>query len=84
MFKNFIEDLISSIAVRLEREYIFRDFEIGDDDSKNYVASDCFVTPPFKGDFYATRSGVYEVLSVTHMFESSRVPGVIWVKKIEN
>lgn len=83
MTKQQIEDLISSIAVRLEREFIFRDFDKGEDNSKNHVASDCFVTPPSKGEFYATRSAIYEVLSVTHVFDSSRNAGVIWVKKIK-
>lgn len=84
MTKTEIENLISSIAVRLEREFIFRDYEKGNDNDKNYIASDCFVTPPAKGEYFATKTGIYEILNVTHVFDSSKNAGVIWVKKVRD
>jgi hypothetical protein len=78
------EDIIASLAIRLEREFIFRDFDKGEDNSKNYITSDCFVTPPAKGEYYATSKAVYEVLTVTHVYNSSAAPGVIFVKKVRD
>lgn len=70
------DDLISSVAVRLEREYNFKDFKTGED-----LGGNCFVTPPSKGEFYVTHKGIYEVLQVTHVYDSSRRAGTIYLKK---
>lgn len=73
---DILEDYKESIAVRLEREFIFSDL-----DTKELIASDCFVTPPMKGEFYATSKGIYEVLFITHSYHSSREAGRIHVRK---
>ncbi|WP_454060141.1 hypothetical protein [Elizabethkingia ursingii] len=71
-----LDDLISSVAVRLEREYNFKDFDTGED-----VGGDCFVVPPSKGEFYVAHKGIYEVMQVTHVHDSSRRAGTIYLKK---
>ncbi|AZB01277.1 hypothetical protein EG359_17385 [Chryseobacterium joostei] len=77
---NELHDLIdghkSSIATRLEREFIFTDY-----DTKEFVATDCFITPPMKGEYYVTNRAIYEVLQVTHAASSLRTPGTIQVRK---
>lgn len=84
MKKSDLEKLVTSITVMLEREYIFRDFDLGTDEEVNHVASSCFVTPPAKGEYFVTDKGIYEVLTVTHVFDSARRAGVIWVKKVSD
>ncbi|MFP3835325.1 hypothetical protein [Chryseobacterium sp. SIMBA_028] len=74
---DLLDDYKESIAVRLEREFIFSDL-----DTKELIASDCFITPPMKGEFYATSKGIYEVLYVTHSYNSSREAGRIQVRKV--
>lgn len=75
---NILDDYISSIAVRLEREFILTDF-----DTKEFVASDCFMTaPPAKGEFYITSKAIYEVLQVTHSYKPSTEAGTIQVRKV--
>lgn len=71
-----LDDYISSVAVRLEREYHFKDFKTGEE-----LGGNCFVTPPSKGEFYVTHKGIYEVLQVTHVYDSSRRAGTIHLKK---
>ena len=72
---NILDNYKSSIAVRLEREYTFTDF-----DTKEFVASDCFVQPPIKGEFYVAKNGIYEVLQVIHVADS-RQAGTIHVRR---
>ena len=54
-----------------EQEFITKD---------NYIASDCFITPPNKGDFYVVKNVIWEVVSVTHSFGSCN-PGYIFLQK---
>lgn len=74
---SILDDYKSSIAVRLEREYIFSNI-----DTKEYIASDCFVSPPIKGEFYITGDAIYEVIQVTHSYKSMQEAGRIQVKKV--
>ncbi len=75
---NILDDYMSSIAVRLEREYIF--IEHGTDE---FIATDCFMTaPPSKGEFYITSKAIYEVLQVTHSYKPSTEAGTIQVRKV--
>lgn len=71
-----LDDYMTSMAVRLEREYNFKDFKTGED-----LGGNCFVTPPSKGEFYVTHKGIYEVMQVTHVHDSSRRAGTIYLKK---
>ncbi|MCT4156082.1 hypothetical protein HZP35_14165 [Elizabethkingia anophelis] len=71
-----LDDYISSVAVRLEREYHFKDFDTDED-----LGGDCFIVPPSKGEFYVTHKGIYEVLNVTHVYDSSKRAGTIYMKK---
>lgn len=71
-----IDDYMTSMAVRLEREYRFKDFDTDED-----LGGNCFVTPPSKGEFYVTHKGIYEVLQVTHVYDSSLRAGTIYLKK---
>ena len=75
--KKITEELLSSIAVTLQREYIIKELE-----NDTYVYSDCFITPPAKGEFYITNKAIYEVIQVTHSYRSSHEAGVIQVKKV--
>ncbi|MCT3814527.1 hypothetical protein CMT92_07365 [Elizabethkingia anophelis] len=72
-----LDDYMTSMAVRLEREYHFKDF-----DTDEIVAGGCFVTPPMKGEFYVAGKNIYEVMQVTHVHDSSRRAGTIYVNKV--
>ncbi|MDV3490956.1 hypothetical protein CMV03_07100 [Elizabethkingia anophelis] len=71
-----LDDYMSSMAVRLEREYHFKDFDTDED-----LGGECFVVPPSKGEFYVTHKGIYEVYQVTHVYDSSKRAGTIHLKK---
>ena len=72
-----LDDYMTSVAVRLEREYHFKDF-----DTDEIVAGGCFVTPPMKGEFYVAGKNIYEVKQVAHVHDSSRRAGTIYVNKV--
>ena len=90
--KKFLKILLSEFSSdisRFEKEFIFLDFEKSNDGSdgsdgfvnkQNYVASDCFIAPPNKGDFYVVKDAIWQVVSVTHSF-GFRNPGYIFLQK---
>lgn len=85
LFRYILDEIASDVAYRLEKEFIFLDYEKSNDsddtfNKENYVASDCFITPPNKGDFYVVKNAIWQVVSVTHSF-GSRNPGYIFLKK---
>lgn len=74
-----LNEYISSIASRLESEFIFRDSDTGED-----IGGSCYVTPPSKGEFYITDKAIYEVIQVTHSYKPMREAGRIQVKKVRD
>ncbi|QIY92215.1 hypothetical protein [Chryseobacterium gallinarum] len=74
---NVLDDYKSDLLQSLEREYIFREYE-----TVEYVSNGWFITPPSKGEFYITKDAIYEVLQVTHSYNSSKEAGTIQVKKV--
>ncbi|WP_185269440.1 hypothetical protein [Chryseobacterium bernardetii] len=74
---NVLDSYSSSIAVRLESEFIFRDFE-----TSETIGSNCYITPPCKGEFYITDNAIYEVMQVTHSYKQTQEAGTIQVKKV--
>lgn len=84
--KDLTEDFISSIAVRLEKEYLY--YEVFEDGRKpeNFGGS-CFVTPPAKGEYYLIYRkdqiiDTYIVVNVAHVHNSDRA-GYLYLKKVE-
>ena len=86
ILKIFLNKVSSDLALRLEKEFIFLDFNKSNCEEQefitkdNYIASDCFITPPNKGDFYVVKNVIWEVVSVTHSFGSCN-PGYIFLQK---
>ena len=76
---NVLEDYKADIMRGIEREYMFR--ELG---TNEYISSDWFVNAPSKGEFYITNNAFYEVLQVTHSYNSKSEAGVIQVKKVRD
>lgn len=85
--KDLTEDFISSIAVRLEREYLY--YEVFEDGRKpECIGSTCFVTPPAKGEYYLFHKKneiveTYEVINTAHSHSADRA-GYLYLKKVAN
>ncbi|WP_142724562.1 hypothetical protein [Chryseobacterium sp. ON_d1] len=77
--KDILDLFESSIAVRLESEFIFMDSDSGKD-----IGGSCYITPPSKGEFYITDKAIYEVMQVTHSYRPSQEAGRIQVKKVRD
>lgn len=77
--KDILDLFESSIAVRLESEFIFIDSDSGKD-----IGGSCYITPPSKGEFYITDKAIYEVMQVTHSYRPSKEAGSIQVKKVRD
>ncbi|WP_347219343.1 hypothetical protein [Chryseobacterium sp.] len=74
---NVLDDYKSDIMRGIEREYMFREFG-----TNEFVSSDWFVNAPAKGEFYITNNAFYEILQITHSYNSKNEAGVIQVKKV--
>lgn len=85
--KEIADDFISSIAVRLEKEYLY--YEVFEDSRKpECIGSTCFITPPAKGEFYLFHKKnelveTYIVVNVAHS-HSVDIAGYLYLKKVEN
>ncbi|BAP30104.1 uncharacterized protein CHSO_1067 [Chryseobacterium sp. StRB126] len=76
---NVLESFKSSIVVKLESEFIFRDSDL-----EETIGSGCYVAPPAKGEYYITDKAIYEVMQVTHSYRSSIEAGTIQVRKVRD
>ncbi len=83
--KDLRDDFVSSVAVRLEREYLY--YEVFDDGRKpENIGGSCFVTPPAKGEYYFihrkdNKVDTYLVVNVAHVHNSDRA-GYLYLKKV--
>lgn len=70
-----LDDHASTITVRLEAEFHFRN------ESGDFIASTCYVTPPRVGEFIRIgKLKEYEIVKVIHNFNSSSEAGIIIIK----
>lgn len=82
--KDLKEDLISDIAVRLEKEYLY--YEVLENGETQNIGSTCLITPPIKGEFYLFHRKnevveTYEVVNVAHS-HSHLQPSYLYLKKV--
>lgn len=84
--KELFDDLVSSVAVRLEKEYLY--YEVFDDGRppQNFGGT-CFVTPPAKGEYYIIhrRDKVIDnfiVVNVAHSHNSDYA-GYLYLKRVK-
>lgn len=84
-FKKIKDDIISDIAIRLEKEYLY--YEVFDDGRplQNF-GSTCLVAPPRKGEYYLIHKkdetiDIYEVVNVAHS-HSHLQPRYLYLKKV--
>ncbi|MFP7656118.1 hypothetical protein [Chryseobacterium proteolyticum] len=66
-----LDDMISSIGVRLEREFNFQDHE------GNYVANTCYISPPRVDDYITVREKMYKIVKVIHCYETNAAGTII-------
>jgi Tfp pilus assembly ATPase PilU len=60
-----LDDMISSIGVRLEREFTFKDSEGA------HIASTCYVSPPRVDDYITVKDKMYKILKIVHCYETN-------------
>ncbi|ROI05469.1 hypothetical protein EGI16_03525 [Chryseobacterium sp. G0240] len=84
-YKEIKEDIISDIAIRLEKEYLY--YEVYDDGRpvQNF-GSTCLITPPNKGEYYLIHKKnevveTYIVVNIAHS-HSSQEPSYLYLKKV--
>lgn len=84
MKNKILEKIASILCSKLEKKYIFLDFEKNDPSdnfsySENYLTTDFLLSPPHKGEFFILNQIIWEVVSVTHSLDE--IPGYIFLKK---
>lgn len=84
-FKKIISDLVSSVAVRLESEYLLYEVFENEKPIEN-IGSSSFVRPPIKDEYLmiGVKSKIdnYIVVGVAHS-SSHNSPGYLYIKKVQ-
>lgn len=70
MLDVILDDLASTVDNRAVAEFHFTEVE-----TNLFIASQCYVTPPAKGEYIKIKETLFEIVNVMHSFDRSKEPG---------